>query len=484
MGAALVLAGSLILSGCGNTENAEVKTTDIVVDMQQADTGNLTLQNSFIGMISPQELVYVIPFASGTVTEVNYGVGDYVNAGDVLFKIDDAGARLQLEQAQLSAASARQQVDMATGSQQKSTDLQLEGSEVQARSAYEQAQIGYYQVRNKYDELEDAVDKTEEGIESLKSGIESLNTGIKELDKVIAAGSSVSGGNGAAQAEAQKQQMQQQLAGLREQLVTAQSTLSTLETQKDTLHDSLLQAESGYRAAEAALNIAQDSKNLAQGEIRNDTNAQTKTSLELAQLGIDSAELALSYYTVTAPISGIIQSRGVEVNGIAGGSSPAFSIANENTMTVTFQVSEAVKNTLKTGDTITVERNGENYEGNITEVGVAVNQQTGLFQVKAAVNADGEEMPNGVSVKVTADTYSVANEILIPYDSIYYDNNGAYVYLCVDGKAAKTYVTTGIFDDTTIVITEGISKGDTVITSWSPKLLDGAPVTASGTIQK
>jgi len=48
----------------------------------------------------------------------------------------------------------------------------------------------------------------------------------------------------------------------------------------------------------------------------------------------------------------------------------------------------------------------------------------------------------------------------------------------VDGKAVKTYVTTDLFDDTQISVTEGIQPGDTVITSWSPKLMNGVEVTA------
>ena len=48
-----------------------------------------------------------------------------------------------------------------------------------------------------------------------------------------------------------------------------------------------------------------------------------------------------------------------------------------------------------------MERGNASYTGNITEIGVAVNQQTGLFQIKAAVNADGSALPSGVSVKLT-----------------------------------------------------------------------------------
>lgn len=451
-GLALVLGSSMIFAGCGSAAATENETSAVVVDMQQAQTGSLILQNSFVGTVSPQESVYVIPLASGTVTEVNYGVGDYVNAGDVLFKIDDDGAQLQLRQAELSLTSTKQQANMTTGSQQDSTDLQLQSSEIQAQSQYEQAQIAYYQVKNKYDEADDAVDDLEDMIDDLKAAIDS--------------GATVSGGDAGAQ------------------LAALQSQLETAKEGRDALHDSYLQAASAYRAAEAGKDVVGDTKALTQGDIRNDTNAQLQTGISLAQLGVDSAELALSYYTVTSPISGVVTSRNVDVNGIAASSSPAFTIANENSMTVTFQVGESVKSTLNVGDEIVVERNGAEYTGNITEVGVAVNAQTGLFQVKANVNVDGDTLPSGVSVKITADTYKQNDSVVIPYDAVYYDNDGSYVYLCVDGKAVKTYVTTGIFNDTEIVIVDGVTAGDTVITSWSARLLDGAEVVAPDTINQ
>lgn len=448
-GLALVLGSSMVFAGCGNAAAAENEVSAVVVDMQLAQTGNITLQNSFVGTVSPQESVYVIPFASGTVTEVNYGVGDYVNAGDVLFKIDDEGAQLQLRQAELSLTSTQQQADMATGSQQNSTDLQLQSSEIQAQSQYEQAQISYWQIKNKYDEAEDAVDDLEDAIDNLKAAMEA---------------GTVSGGD----------------AGT--QIAALQAQLEAAKQGRDTLYDSYLQVASAYRAAEAGKDLVGDTKALTQGDIRNDTNAQLQTGLSLARLGVDSAELALSYYTVTAPISGVVTSRSVDVNGVAGSGSPAFTIANENSMTVTFQAGESVKSTLSVGDEIIVERGGAEYTGHITEVGVAVNPQTGLFQVKANVNADGDALPSGVSVKITADTYKQNDSIIIPYDAVYYDNDGAYVYLCVDGRAVKTYVATGIFNDTEIAVIDGITAGDTVITSWSARLMDGAEVKAPDTI--
>lgn len=448
-----------MLGGCGsNGAQDAVETSAVVVDMKQAQTGKLTLQNSFVGTVSPQEMVYVIPFASGTVTDTYFEVGDQVNAGDVLFKIDDSAAKLQLEQAQLSAANVRQQADSALTTQQESANIQMDSSRVQAQSGYDQAQIAYVQAKNAYDQNYD----------DLSDQIDACNANITQLENAIkAASSSVSGGNASS------------VVQMKTQIETLKGTKKQLESSRNSLVAGLQQAESAYNAAKSSMNIVDRSQALSQGQALEDTKKQLSTSEQLANVGVESAELALSYYTVKAPISGTIQSKGVEVNGIAGSSNPAYTIANENMMTVTFQVSEAVKNTLTMGQEVTVERGNASYTGNITEIGVAVNQQTGLFQIKAAVNADGSALPSGVSVKLMTDTYHTNDSaVLIPYDAVYYDNTGSYVYLSVDGKAVKTYVTTDLFDDTQISVIEGVQPGDTVITSWSPKLMNGVEVTA------
>lgn len=449
-GMILLLGGSLLLAGCGKDAEQPAEASAVVVEMEQAQTGDLVLHNSFVGTVSPQEQVYVIPLASGVVTETYFEAGDYVNAGDVLFQIDDSSARLQLEQAQLSLTSTRQQVDSALGTQQESTDIQLESSKIQTQSSYEQAQIQYFNLKNNYDKLDDTVDELEEAIEKLEGQIKAAST--------------VSGSDAS-------------VAALRSQLAALQSNLATARSAKEQMKPQYQAAASAYRAAEAALGITDKSAELTTGQVLEDTRAQLDTSLDMARLGVKSAELALSYYTVEAPISGTVQSKNIEVNGVAASSNPAYVISNENTMVVTFQVSEAVRNTLSAGQEITVERGGSSYSGNITQIGVSVNQQTGLFQIKAAVNADGNTLPSGVSVKLHTDTYRAEDAILIPYDAVYYDNDGSYVYLCVDNTAVKSYVETGIFDDSTITVTSGISAGDTVITSWSPRLVNGAEVT-------
>lgn len=435
----IMLGAGLLLTGCSGADTQQQVTSQaVLVDVQEAGKGSLVLSNSFVGTISPEDSVYIIPLAQGTVTETFFEVGDEVEAGDVLFKIDDSAAKLQAKQAQLAYSSAQNAANSALTTQQDSANLQLDSGIAQAEAAYVGAQANWKTASDAYDDLEDQ-----------------YNAAKKALKNAQAAGAD-------------------------------EETIAKLKSAKNQLGDAKNKAEVGLNAAEAAMNAAEEaynntkkSKELTQGEALEDTKKQLNTSIQQAKVGVDSAQLALSYYQVTTPISGKVISKSVEVNGMASAASPAYVIAGEDTMVVTFNVSEAVMNTLSKDQKLTVERNGAEYTGVITEIGNSVNAATGLFQVKAAVQANGEQLPSGVSVKITGETYRAENELLIPYDAVYYENDGAYVYVADNGTAVKTYVTTGIFNDEQIQILDGISEGTKVITSWSPRLMNGVEITAN-----
>lgn len=455
----LALSVGLLLAGCGNAAQEQETLSAVLVDAQAAGRGTLVLSNQFMGTVSPEESVYIIPMAQGTVTETFFEVGDEVQAGDVLFKIDDSVAKLQLQQAKLAYTNAQQQADSALTTQQESANIQIDANIKTAEAQYVATQVAWKNAKDALDDAEKAVDKQKKV--------------IKQIKQLIQAGE-----NADAAAKATILKMYE-VDTLEEALVQANALLKQLNGAYSQLEVTYNQANAAYEAATVGYESAKEARDLTQGAVLSDTKEQLNTSLQLAKVAVDSAELALSYYQVTTPISGRVLSKNVEVNGMATSASPSYTIAGEDTMVVTFQVSESVMNTLEKGQKIVAERNGAEFDGVITEVGNAVNPQTGLFQIKAAVQANGQQLPSGVSVKITSDTYTADNEIIIPYDAVYYETDGSYVYVVKDGRAVKTYVTAGIFDDSSIEIVEGISEGDVVITTWSPRLIDGVEVNAN-----
>lgn len=579
---ATVCAG-VLLAGCGQETEEGTISEAIPVEVQNPKAGTLTLKNEFVGTVSPQEFVYVIPMVSAEVLSADVSVGDTVVAGQELCKLDSEAAELQLASAQAQYDSVEANVDAAqvgyeiAQAQYESTIAQLD---VQNEQTQRQKDLQLYQMQIQIDSINSGIDDINEQIADLeedKRDAEDQKSDLKKArNKANAYAEQAQAAYGQAQMaynatidaykydekQAAYQKAVAVVTGLepedestrleiindrfqgskdayetavnaaKDDLKTAGEELKTAEKEieyyKESLNDAraamsaaqsaVSQTESAYEQVKAGIESIEDGreqlndalsdtyKSLEQTEaVRNLTEAalnidtqpvqdagkktaalgvdsaaatvnSAKVGAEGAKVAIDSAEYQLDMYTLKAPIDGVIEAVNVKEHDFASPGGPAFVISNKNTMTVTFNVSEGIRNTLRIGQKIQVDRNGRKYDAAITEIGTMLDQTTGLFAVKSCVSTPDDSLLTGSSVKVIAETYSQADAILIPYDAVYYDDSQPYVYAAESGTAKRRDVETGIFDAETITVLSGLSVDEVIITSWSANLRDGAEI--------
>ena len=166
---------------------------------------------------------------------------------------------------------------------------------------------------------------------------------------------------------------------------------------------------------------------------------------------------------------------------MSAGGSVAGVVSGAGGKTLTFNVSERVMKGLNIGDPVTVEKNGTDYSGAISEIGSMVDASTGLFKVKATLG-DADGLASGTMVKVYVTAEKADNVMVVPADCVNYSNGDAYVYTydAATATAKKTPVEDGLIDSDKIQIVSGLSYDDEVITSWSKELYDGAAVNIQG----
>ena len=228
------------------------------------------------------------------------------------------------------------------------------------------------------------------------------------------------------------------------------------QAEVDQAYQALLSAQAGLDAARASLNSAQ-------------------AGIRSAQVGVESAQYQLSLYNLTSPISGVVEAVNVTENNFAASGTAAFVISNGSNKTVTFYVTDSVRQTLTPGQAVTVDYNGQTYEGAITEIGGVVDAQVGQFQVKAVIDG-AQDLPDGLSVELTTTAHQANGAVLIPSDAMFFEDGISYVYVVQDGKAVRTDVTIGLYTADQIAVTAGLNPGDEVITTWSSSLRDGVDV--------
>ncbi len=475
----LVLALGMSVSACAGKEEAVQETEEsVAVEVQTPKIGSLTLDTAYIGTVMPQEQVYVIPKTSGTVTETFFEVGDQVQAGDVLFKIDDEAAQLQMANARAAYESAQAGVTAQNGG---ARDLQNYQTEEQIRQLRE----SLYDTDDQIAELEDNLGDLRDAGGKLSSAKEQAQASdqIKVLQEEIDALQEADKNADVSAQEGEIASLQAELAGYKAAVDQARAGVDQIQAQLDSIDASKTQIKSGIDQAENGqdtirdnLSMAEQAYAITQNEIYPQSDAVSAAQLQQASVGIDSAQMQLDFCTVTSPISGIVESVSVEKNGMASAGNPAYIISNRESMTVTFFVAEKAKNVLNIGDPITIERNEHIYDGAITEIGTMANAQTKLFQVKASIAGAGvgeNALPNGVSVKVYATTEKEDSKLMIPYDSIYFSAGDAYVYCVENGQIIRKEVTVGLMSDEEAVIEEGLTEDSQVVSNWSSKLRNG-----------
>lgn len=491
----LVLALGMSVSACAGKEEAVQETEEsVAVEVQTPKIGSLTLDTAYIGTVMPQEQVYVIPKTSGTVTETFFEVGDQVQAGDVLFKIDDEAAQLQMANARAAYESAQAGVTAQNGGARDLQNYQTEEQIRQLRESLYDTDDQIAELEDNLGDLRDAGGKLSSAKEQAQAGVDAaakiyyekqneISDQIKVLQEEIDALQEADKNADVSAQEGEIASLQAELAGYKAAVDQARAGVDQIQAQLDSIDASKTQIKSGIDQAENGqdtirdnLSMAEQAYAITQNEIYPQSDAVSAAQLQQASVGIDSAQMQLDFCTVTSPISGIVESVSVEKNGMASAGNPAYIISNRESMTVTFFVAEKAKNVLNIGDPITIERNEHIYDGAITEIGTMANAQTKLFQVKASIAGAGvgeNALPNGVSVKVYATTEKEDGKLMIPYDSIYFSAGDAYVYCVENGQIIRKEVTVGLMSDEEAVIEEGLTEDSQVVSNWSSKLRNG-----------
>lgn len=209
-----VMTSGLLLSGCagpGGKENVEEKDTSILVETALPKTESIELDGDFIGTVEAEDEVTVVAKIGGDVTAAYFEEGDRVNAGDLLFTIDDRSAQISMEQAQASLESANASVNSAsagvsvaelnllyTQEQIKETlgkvdtnQMQLENAVASAKYALKAAeenesiaaeQFGI--ARDNYKDLEDSLDDLKDDANNMGKYARQLKTVKSNYDKI------------------------------------------------------------------------------------------------------------------------------------------------------------------------------------------------------------------------------------------------------------------------------------------------------------
>ena len=242
----------------------------------------------------------------------------------------------------------------------------------------------------------------------------------------------------------------------------------------------------------AELSLEKAKLNLENGKNKNDSETlnsvkKQQNTLETAQRSVASIQYDISKLTSAtySPISGtVIESNAVEGQMLTD-STVMMKIADLSNLDVEAYVSEYDIAQIQVGQKVEMTSDGiegKVYTGTVTKIEPTASTQSTMSGSETVVpivvhmdNPD-ELMKPGFSLDLEIIVEDLSDVVYVPLSAVGKNDDGTYyVYKVNENNVLeKTTVTLGSTNDTSAVIESGLSVGDTVVTSPTEEMADGA----------
>ena len=237
--------------------------------------------------------------------------------------------------------------------------------------------------------------------------------------------------------------------------------------------------------------LAQDSIAGQQVDTQKALVRQYEAAVKLDQAQVDTAALQLAYAHITAPISGRVGLRLVDLGNMIHASDPGgiVVITQLQPITVVFAIPQdalpKVLSRFKSDEPMTVEafdRDGRTLlaTGRLVTIDNQIDPSTGTVKLRAEFpNTDETLFPNQfVNVQLIAE--QIHGATVVPAAAVQRGTAGTLVYLVTDHEGQKTAsvrrVETGPTERGLVAISQGLVPGDVVVVDGVDKLREGSAI--------
>src|SRR6266436_3203661 len=218
----------------------------------------------------------------------------------------------------------------------------------------------------------------------------------------------------------------------------------------------------------------------------------SEANYHTAQAQLDQANQNLQDSQVRASVDGVVLSRYVNSGVTVAVGQRVLRLAENNIMRVELGLPDRLIAFFSPGKEVDVEISAFEgrppFHGRVSEVGVAASQDGRLFRVVIKVaNPDGV-IRSGMTATVRVGDLAQLSPgaVLVPLSALVTfaspsqsriaESSQLAVFVVDGGKASRRPVKTGDIVRSSIIITEGLKRGEMVVTSGASFLYDGQPV--------
>lgn len=251
---------------------------------------------------------------------------------------------------------------------------------------------------------------------------------------------------------------------------------------------SLVSAESELRRAEE----------LAKREFATDQRLDTaraavatlRATIRAGEAAVEALKVQVTYYTITAPVSGRIGVAGLKEGNIAktGDNSVALVMINQiDPIYVAFSLPQRHLTDLRAAmnagtATVLATQHGaqSGIEGKIAVIDNMVDATTGTIQMRAVFDNPEETLWPGALCQVRVTLRTEQEALTVPREAVQNGQNGTFVFTVENGIARARPVVVDRTIDERVVLASGLNGDETVVIDGQLLLTDGARTVERG----
>ncbi|HVM77299.1 MAG TPA: efflux RND transporter periplasmic adaptor subunit [Candidatus Paceibacterota bacterium] len=468
--------------------------------------GSITESVTVTGNTTPETSLDLAFQNGGTVAVVNKNVGDHVNQGDVIARLNTSDLQAQLAQARASVDA--QQATLAN-LQAGAQAADIEASQAALAGGEQTLANDYGNVNNvlaaAYANANDAVrtqlqaffTNAEQSTPALTFNVNTSQTMINAQNGRVAASAALN----AWQSELATINAVTPSSTLDDAITSALNHLSVIKSFLSSVSTALVQ-EAGLStstlgayntAITAATNEAntastnvtkamQDiaSQKIAVQQLQAQLNlklagstpqqiAAQQAQIEQAQANEQGIQVKIDQASLVAPVSGTVTVQNAKVGQIATPGAVMTSLISDNGLEVDAFVPETDIGKISVGDPVSMTFDafqGQTFPGKIFYVDPAQTIISGVvdYKVKISFTDKNPNMKSGLTANVTIDTKTDENALIVPQYAVLQNDQGNFVEVLQNGNAVQIPVTLGVSDQSgSIEIASGVTEGEQLI---------------------
>jgi RND family efflux transporter MFP subunit len=210
----------------------------------------------------------------------------------------------------------------------------------------------------------------------------------------------------------------------------------------------------------------------------------TLAAVDQATANLHQAQLALRDADLSAPFSGYILSRNIELGNLVAPGTPAFTIADTSAVKIGFGVPDYALRRLHLGQqfSIHLQDDPKEYNGRVTSIAASADEKNRVFAIEVTVPNPKASLKPGMIASLNLTGVHKAPVPSVPLSAVVADpaSPGRYAVFVASEQGGKwtahlRQVTLGETHESDVAV-DGINPGEKVVVVGAASLKDGDPV--------